>query len=341
LRCGGAAPEWSPPRSHHIRRSSPSSGGPRDSLLGCSTVRKAHMLSDVCVVLVRAYFLLTSLAVLIVWAVPPLHRAFIPYGKTLTGSRKPKSLLQWLANITVPKAWFWHYYLLSVALSLFWGGQIVGCSWGSSLCVLKWFATVDGRTMLLWGMMFVQGCRRLHEMLYVQKFSSAKMWIGHYLIGLAFYFMMNLAVLVDGSPIPKGSILFDILIIETSIMRSVSDAMDKHTLSAVSLFVTASIWQYNVHSMLASLRPRTTAKPTYTSPPESSVSFQLFLTPHYTAEILIYLSMALLSRNWTMFSALLWVTVDLSVSAAETRQWADTKFRGSEWGRWNLIPYVY
>jgi fatty-acid desaturase len=95
-----------------------------------------------------------------------------------------------------------------------------------------------------------------------------------------------------------------------------------------------------VHSILGSLRPHS-VKPTYTPPPPSSLSFQLFLTPHYTAEILIYVAMTLLSRNWTMFTALVWTTTALSVSAGETREWAKEKFKGNEWGRWNTIPYIY
>ena len=124
-------------------------------------------------------------------------------------------------------------------------------------------------------------------------------------------------------------------------MRSILDTIDRHALSSIAIFVTASIWQYHVHSLLASLRPTSTSKATYVAPPESSVSFQLFLTPHYTAEILIYLAMTLLTRNWTIFTALVWVITNLSVSSNETRKWARIKFKENEWGQWNLIPFIY
>jgi 3-oxo-5-alpha-steroid 4-dehydrogenase 3 len=130
-----------------------------------------------------------------------------------------------------------------------------------------------------------------------------------------------------------------ILTVGISLVRSLVDNIDKHSLSAMAIFITASLWQYHVHEMLASLRVN--KKATYATPPSSSRSFQLFLTPHYTAEILIYFAMALLGRNWTLFSALVWVVTNLSVSAGETREWAHRKFKGNEWGRWNIMPYVY
>jgi 3-oxo-5-alpha-steroid 4-dehydrogenase 3 len=152
------------------------------------------------------YFLLTSFGVIVVRIIPSLRAAFIPYGKTLT-VQKSESLLQWLANITVPKAWFWHYYFVSVVLSGFWGTQFVTCSLDSSLCVSDLLARVDGRTILVWAMMSIQGYRRLYESLYVQKASSARMWIGHYLVGNAFYVTMSIAVLADRTPRAEGSFL--------------------------------------------------------------------------------------------------------------------------------------
>ena len=130
------------------------------------------------------------------------------------------------------------------------------------------------------------------------------------------------------------------LILAISLTNSVIDAMDRVAFSSIALFVTSSIWQFQVHSILASLRPSST-KSVYLAPPQSSLSFRLFLTPHYTAEILMYLAMSLVAKNWTMFTALIWVVTNLSVSAGETREWAHVKFDGKEWGQWNLIPFIY
>lgn len=157
------------------------------------------------ILILRTYFLATSATVLIVHFIPVLHEAFIPYGKTRSASQPSQSILQRLSDITVPKAWFWRYYHLSVALSIFCGIQFTVCTERS---LLPWVRNINGRTFFVWGMMLVQGSRRLYESLFIQKFSSARMWIGHYLVGCAFYTMMSLAVLAEGSNRPQGTLPF-------------------------------------------------------------------------------------------------------------------------------------
>ena len=157
----------------------------------------------------RAYFLSTSASVLIASVVPSLNHAFIPYGKTRTATQSSNSPFHYLSNITVQKAWFWHYYLISVSLSIFWGTQLVVCSNGIQICLLPWLGSVDGRTLIVWAMMLLQGCRRLYESLCIQKLSSARMWIGHYLVGCVFYTMMSVAVLAEGSIIAPGIMILN------------------------------------------------------------------------------------------------------------------------------------
>ena len=290
----------------------------------------------------RAYFLSTSAVVLIARAIPQLRTAFIPYGKTYNGSPNKATILQRLSDITVPKSWFWHFYLLSTTLSIFWVMQFISCANRSQLCISEWLQLVNGRALMCWMLMFVHGCRRLFETIFVQKASSARMWIGHYLVGCAFYFMMSITVFAEGLDRPDGTLRAGrLLMLGLTLRQSLFKSIDRRTISAIALFITASTWQYSTHSILASLRPVEKARTTYLPPPTSSLSFQLFLTPHYTAEILIYLAMALLLRNGTILCALVWVITNLSVSAGETRVWVNNKFRGHEWGRWNLIPFMY
>lgn len=130
-------------------------------------------------------------------------------------------------------------------------------------------------------------------------------------------------------------------LLDVTLVQSLRNEMNAYSMVSVVLFVIASTWQFHVHSVLASLRPSRDMKPIYSTPPRSSLSFQLFLTPHYTSEILIYLALTLLIRSWTMFTAFLWVIASLSVSAGETREWVQTKFKGDEWGRWNILPFIY
>ncbi len=292
--------------------------------------------------ILRAYFLLTSASVLIARAIPQFRGAFIPYGKTHNGSSQLNPMLQQLSNINVPKSWFWHFYLLSTSLSIFWGTQFAVCTLGGRSCLSTELSVVNGKAFVSWLLMFLHGVRRLYETMFIQKASFAKMWIGHYLVGCAFYFTMSITVFIEGLDRPIGTLDTKLsLITETTLGKSIFDSINRHSLSAIALFITASIWQYHVHSTLASLRSPGMRKATYLAPPSSSLSFQLFLTPHYTAEILIYLALAFQLRNWTIFCALIWVVTNLSVSAGETRVWARNKFKGHEWGQWNLIPFLY
>jgi hypothetical protein len=142
--------------------------------------------------ILRLYFLSTSLAVLTVHFLPPLHKAFIPYGKTRQPTTSPKSILDRISGLTVPKAWFWHYYFLSVLLSISWGILSV-----HGLNGWIWLRIEGARGWLVWGMLLVQGARRFYESLFILRASKTRMWIGHYLVGCAFYTAMSLAVIAD------------------------------------------------------------------------------------------------------------------------------------------------
>lgn len=76
--------------------------------------------------------------------------------------------------------------------------------------------------------------------------------------------------------------------------------------------------------------------------------FQRLVCPHYTAECVIYLSLAILAAptgkllNWTIISAMVFVAVNLGVTADGTWRWYQKKFEsGSVNGRWRMIPFVY
>jgi len=161
---------------------------------------------DLVIWALRTYFIATSISVLIARNVPALRRTFIPYGKTRTGNQpSSNSLLRQVAEVTVPKSWFWHYYLVSVSLSIFWATQFVICARGHHNCIMCWLATLDGRSYVLWTMMALQGSRRLYESTWAQKPSAARMWIGHYIVGIAFYVAMSVSVFAENLSRPTSS----------------------------------------------------------------------------------------------------------------------------------------
>jgi 3-oxo-5-alpha-steroid 4-dehydrogenase 3 len=63
---------------------------------------------------------------------------------------------------------------------------------------------------------------------------------------------------------------------------------------------------------------------------------------------LIYLSLAIISApkgaivNRTMFTALVFVAINLSVTAATSKEWYERKFgREAVAHRWKMMPFVY
>lgn len=108
---------------------------------------------------------------------------------------------------------------------------------------------------------------------------------------------------------------------------------------AIPMFILASGVQHDCHAYLYSL-------PKYTLPVHSI--FQVLVCPHYTAECLIYLSLAMISApkgaivNKTVFTALIFVATNLGVTASVSKEWYERKFgKDAVAHRWNMIPSLY
>jgi 3-oxo-5-alpha-steroid 4-dehydrogenase 3 len=120
---------------------------------------------------------------------------------------------------------------------------------------------------------------------------------------------------------------------------TVTIAPSLRTFLCLPIFLFASGLQHDAHHYLSSLKK-------YTLP--SHPLFRTIVCPHYTAECVIYLSLALIAAprgemiNKTVLSAALFVAVNLGVTAGVTKCWYMQKF-GEEpvRGRWNMIPWVY
>lgn len=64
--------------------------------------------------------------------------------------------------------------------------------------------------------------------------------------------------------------------------------------------------------------------------------------PHYSAELLIYLALALILQSSVGLLPLLCSTVNLSFTAANTHSWYREKFKEvyPKERRWAIVPYV-
>ena len=217
--------------------------------------------------------------------------------------------------------------------------------------------TVD-QVVLTWSLVTIQGVRRLLETSLLLKSSGSKMWFVHWLLGIAFYLALGVSCWIEGAGMsyhPFKAIrkalraILHVLTIRpcTDALLSAEFVASNIALSALSLkaivgipvFILASGIQHDCHAYLASL-------PQYTLPIHPI--FQSFICPHYTAECLIYLSLAFIAApqgtwiNKTMFTVFIFVSANLTVTAAMSKKWYERKFgKEAVAQRWIMVPGLY
>jgi 3-oxo-5-alpha-steroid 4-dehydrogenase 3 / polyprenol reductase len=161
--------------------------------------------------LCKGFFTIASVASIGGVLAPSFRSQIMNYGSRGTKKEetpkpaKPKSasILDAIASLQVPHAWFTHFYVASVASSIFWALQILMRG-----RVFSFLASQDqtlaasGMTMnqvsLAWGFMALQGTRRLYESITLTKTSQSTMWVGLWLIGIAFYIFIGISVWIEG-----------------------------------------------------------------------------------------------------------------------------------------------
>ncbi|KAK4548652.1 hypothetical protein LTR36_009563 [Oleoguttula mirabilis] len=320
---------------------------------------------DLVSVLRLAYLGATSV-VLLVYLIPLLRERLLAYGPraapstTLSAEREKAAreqpdtepftiLLDRLAEIKVPHSWFTSFYAVSVGCSLFWASQVVtgGPAYRAvvQLTADRSVSMTFRQVIVAWAMMMIQASRRLYECLAISNPSSSQMWFGHWLIGIFFYTGMSIAVWVEGIPaLQEHSFSLNDLTIAAPTLR---------TFVSTLLFILASGFQYDCHAYLASLKSTTSSsksdeprKSDYKLPEHPA--FSSLIAPHYTAECLIYVSLALLAAprgvwmNWTLVCALIFVVVNLGVTADGTKSWYETRFgKKAVEGKARMIPLVW
>ncbi|KAB8278842.1 hypothetical protein BDV30DRAFT_233303 [Aspergillus minisclerotigenes] len=321
----------------------------------------------------RAFFLFASCTILSVSLLDSLRSRFIPYGARATVTAESDStpsepssssplthILDYLASLKVPHSYFTQFYVVSLLSSVFWALQLMCHGQAFQAIATRVHSEHLQRTMsinqimLCWVLMLAQGVRRLHECFTFSKPSSSQMWFVHWLAGIAFYLAVSIALWIEGTgmqfPWPStiavplisiGSKFTETLLSHKLSLDdvTVNNAPSLRTFLCLPIFLFASGLQHDAHHYLFSLKK-------YTLP--SHPLFRSIVCPHYTAECAIYLSLALLAAprgemiNKTVLSAAVFVTVNLGVTASETKRWYMQKFgESSVRERWNMIPWVY
>lgn len=262
--------------------------------------------------------------------------------------------LDYIAAFRVPHSYFTQFYVISILSSIFWALQLL--SHGGAFQAIATRIRPEhlqqpvsiNQVMLCIVLMLIQGVRRLHECLNFSKPSSSKMWFVHWLAGLGFYAAVAVAVWIEGTGWFRSFFELGLLIGSAGTVLThqlnftdfdLTSRFSGRTLLSIPLFILASGIQHDCHHYLFSLER-------YTLP--THPMFSWILCPHYTAECIIYLSLALLgapkgeSVNKTILSALFFVAVNLGVTASTTREWYQQKFgTAAVQGKWNMIPFIY
>jgi 3-oxo-5-alpha-steroid 4-dehydrogenase 3 / polyprenol reductase len=153
--------------------------------------------------------------------IPSFREYIMNYGTRSTPSASRTSarchqntfarLLEYVGSFQVPHTWFTHYYVISVASSVFWAVQIY--TQGTAFEFLASFSKSRPATMttnqvfLAWLLMAIQGARRLYESITFTKPSESKMWAGLWIIGMAFYVFMGISIWIEGTSVSLDLIL--------------------------------------------------------------------------------------------------------------------------------------
>ncbi|KAG7662319.1 uncharacterized protein J8A68_004213 [[Candida] subhashii] len=252
--------------------------------------------------------------------------SFLLYGKTATKttletySSSSSSTVRYISNhLTVPKAWFTHFYInafgLSTALYLLqFTGKQQDITTGDQIAYKN--------MLIIQRLLWIQTGRRLLECLFLSKFSkTARMNIAHYFIGYAHYILVSLACYIG------------LTTYYTSDTQKVPLTLADYCL--IIWFIVASIQQFLNHYHLSTLIKYTVPK------------FKLVSSPHYFNEIQIYIIFFILSvkNGWSLTSlnylcCLIYVMVSLSISSLETYKYYQLKFKEEFKLKWSIFPGV-
>ncbi|OAA57856.1 3-oxo-5-alpha-steroid 4-dehydrogenase [Niveomyces insectorum RCEF 264] len=272
------------------------------------------------------------------------------------------------ARTQVPHAWFASFYAVYLLCAFawavqWWGWQPAEGKIGADTHnVLAWIATkqqqreTDGaeagpaggapgdvvtlvQVYAACGLEALQAARRLYEHAAVLRPSQSKMNAAHWIMGLVFYVCMSVAVWVEGA----GAIVATKQAAYSAFLPSVAPMHQTAVWAKVGLgallFLLASLAQHRCHAHLASLKK-------YTLPDDRL--FRYVVCPHYTCEILLYLSLSVVAAptghlfNRTLLSSVFFVVPCLGVTADRTKQWYMDRFGAEQVAsKWKMLPFLF
>jgi len=157
--------------------------------------------------------------------------------------------------------------------------------------------------------------RRAFECITIHKFSERRLELINSLFAFCFYLLISLGPVVESlrdSNAPEVIPTFHI---------------NRISLIAAAMFLLASYHQHVCHKILSNLRNDAKSSQRYGIP--YGDWFEWVSSPHYFAEILIYITFLIVVglNNMSMWLALMFVVLNLTHSAYKTHNWYLEKFK--------------
>ncbi|XP_074847916.1 polyprenal reductase isoform X2 [Carettochelys insculpta] len=270
-----------------------------------------------------------------------LFQDLIRYGKTKSGQRAA-----WLRLFDVPKRWFFHFYIISVV----WNGyllllliQALFLARPFPIWLRDLLSVLGGAShnqdvgdkhlsaFLVLILLWLHSFRRLIECLCISVFSSGVLHIAQYCFGLVYYVIVGLTVLCQ-------------------VPANVNNGKDLCTqicwyhIVGIVMYIWASIHHHRCHVILANLRKNKSGKVVNLS---HSIPFgdwfERVSCPHYFAELLIYISMAVTFgfHNLTWWIVVMYVLFSQALAAVLCHEFYVTKFSSYPTHRKAFIPFLF
>ncbi|NWR68992.1 PORED reductase, partial [Centropus unirufus] len=245
-----------------------------------------------------------------------------------------------------PYRWFTHFYVVSVL----WNGFLLISLLRAELfrgSLPSWIQQVHyalGRdsqsedtgnehfsALLVLLLLWLHSCQRLAECLWTSVFSNGVIHIVQYCFGLAYYVAVGSTVLCQ---VPTNS----------RNGKELSVQISWYHIVGVVMYIWASLHQHKCLVILANLRKTKSGQvvsQSHTVP--SGHWFERVSCPHYFAELLIYVSMAITFgfHNVTWWCVVMYVLFNQALAAALCHEFYQKNFSSYPKHRKALIPFVF
>ncbi|CAJ0589818.1 unnamed protein product [Cylicocyclus nassatus] len=251
--------------------------------------------------------------------------------------------IQIVRSISVPKRWFWHFYLLGCLCTISWllYAETISHRMTAPTKALQaglatltrvkpqfnWSTTVVALSLILFHV-----TRRLWESLCISVYSDTTMNVFHYIVGLIHYAILPLAIVCESKGIADDRYG---LVVAPSVLSTVQWI-------GVALFFVCNQQQHHIAKDFAALRRA----------PDGLISnyahgicyggwFDYVSCPHFLFEIGIYASLWLILPHAYSFQFLLiFVVVNQMFAAQITHRWYRRTFKNYPQDRKAIIPFL-